>query len=69
MESVEEFIANNEFENLDVYIDMFTNMLIRNMKIRIIDYDIKGECDKFVILLQQKTGKTKQELAKMLYRY
>ena len=48
--------------------------MMNNIKIKMlerlndpsVEYDIKAECDKFIELLQLKTGKTKKELAKLL---
>ena len=73
IETVEEFMEDVntviEHDDLEHYIHAFTKMMISNIKIlygRSMNYDIKAECDRFIELLQLKTGKTKKELAKLL---
>ena len=74
MQSVEAFIEETDCSDLNHCISKFTNVMMNNIKIKMlerlndpsVEYDIKAECDKFIELLQLKTGKTKKELAKLL---
>ena len=59
-ETVEEFMEDVdtviENDDLEYYIDVFIKILYGQS----MGYDVKAECDRFIELLQLKTGKTKK---------
>lgn len=75
--SIEEFFDlydDAKYFSIPFLISEFSRTLSENMKYKMlermtnenVEYDIQTECDKFIEWLMERTGKTKEELAKLI---
>ena len=75
--SIEEFFDlydDAKYFSIPSLISEFSRILSENMKYKMlermtnenVEYDIQTECDKFIEWLMERTGKTKEELAKLI---